>query len=147
MAQAFTLAFLLTFAQLAGAQDSTTKASTARRVWPIPALRAGTPALVSLGFGVLSSRANGFVGPFVSIEPGIRAGRASAGYSMVTGDLAAGPIVRASFLRRYRGDVQRNYVGLEAQYVVALLGPRIGVFRSTSGRDSYLLAVDFGVGF
>ena len=77
----------------------------------------------------------------------MRAGRASIGYSMVSGDLAAGPMVRASFLRRYRGDVQRNYAGIEVQYLIALLGPRIGVFRSTSGSNAYLLAVDFGIGF
>lgn len=140
------LAFVLSLGQSALAQDSTSHRERAARVWPLGGLRAGTPTLVSVGVGAIYTQTRDFVGPFISIEPGIRAGRASAGYSMIAGNLAAGTIFRASFLRRYRGARLGNYAGLEAQYVFGLVGPRVGVFRSMVG-DGYLLALDFGIGF
>lgn len=141
------LACLLALTHEARAQDSTVHRQLYSRIWPILGLRAGTPALLSLGAGALyTTSSDGFIGPFVSIEPGLRAGRASAGYSIVGGNLAAGWAFRASFLRRYRGDVQRNYAGLEAQFMAALVGPRIGLFRSLTG-SAWLFAADFGIGF
>ena len=144
---AMILALGLLFARTARGQDSLSQQSAAKRVWPLPAVRAGTPAIVSVGMGAVYADVGDFVGPFISIEPGLRAGRASIGYSLVTGNLTAGTMVRGSFLRRYRGRSQGNYVGFEAQYVVALLGPRFGVFRSTRKGGGYLVAADVGIGF
>jgi hypothetical protein len=141
------LALSLLLAPTAQGQDSTARLSNARRIWPIVGLRAGTPATVSAAFGAAYARRSDFVGPFISIEPGLSAGRASMGLSLLTGNLAAGPIVRGSVLRRYRGDSQGNYVGVELQYVVVFLGPRIGLFRSTKTGNPNLFTADFGFGF
>jgi hypothetical protein len=120
-------------------------AKDGRRLFVLPGLRFGTPAAASLSLGLGAVRLKDFVGPVISVEPGIRAGRASIGHAWIRGNLPTGPAVRASFLRRYSHDKQGNYVGAEVQYVLVFTGPRIGVFRSLRGSRT-LFSIDYGLG-
>lgn len=79
------------------------------------------------------------------VEPGIRAGRVSVGYSAVGGQIPVGGSVRVSFLRNYGRRPLANYFGVEAQALIAF-GLRVGLFRSLQDTDvrfvwdvSYLL--------
>jgi hypothetical protein len=126
--------------------QESTPAGDRRRFFLIPGLRFGTPAVASLSFGLAAVRMQDFVGPVISVEPGLRAGRASIGHAWVRGSLPTGPGVRASFLRRYSHDHQGNYIGAEVQYMLVLLGPRIGIFRSLRGART-MVSADFGLGF
>lgn len=112
----------------------------------------GSPAGPSLAFGVLYTRDDLFRvdelrGPFASIEPGFRWGRASIGHAYMKFDgIPVGRSLRESFLRKYCGSAQRSYLGVEAQFILALVSVRAGVFRPLRGAGRVLLSWDVGLG-
>lgn len=84
---------------------------------------------------------------FAMIEPGVNAGRVSAGYLVMAGNLASGWSARASVLKRW---TSRNglYVGGEVGgMLVGGLGPRLGLFTPIRGTDrrGIVFFIDFGI--
>lgn len=117
----------------------------------VPGLHAGTPAIVSVTVAVartIERRPEGWRDVFLALEPGIAAGRLSAGYGRFTGNLATGYTVRATALRRWK-DTSANYTGVEASLHTVFLGPRVGVFVPLGHGDTrrVMLSVDLAFGY
>ena len=85
---------------------------------------------------------------FVVAEPGVGAGRLSAGYRVIAGNLASGWSARATLLKRWRSE-NALYVGGElGGMLVGGIGPRMGVFIPVAGSDrrGLVLFLDLGIG-
>ena len=115
-------------------------------------LHVGTPAIVSASVGAFreiseSSRTGRRQSVFAVVEPGVKAGRISAGFGDSYGTLGTGWTIRASALRVWRGDVG-NYLGAEVAAIALGFGPRVGVFRQVGGGGAASMRVtaDFAFG-
>ncbi len=130
-----------------GALTRTPSAAAGNHFWAPFGVHGGSPAGASVGVGVAYGPAEDLRAMFLFAEPGLHAGRLSLGYSAITGNLATGVTVRASTMRVYAGDDQRNYGGAEGQLVALLVGVRMGLFHSLGGSGRYLFTWDLGFGF
>lgn len=117
----------------------------------VPGFHAGTPATVSVTIALARSidrRRDGWQDAFIAVEPGLAAGRLSAGYARFEGNLATGYTVRATALRRWRNR-SANYVGVEGSLHALFLGPRVGVFipLARGDGDRVMLTIDVTLGY
>jgi hypothetical protein len=124
--------------------------SASRRTWHlVPGVHIGSPALVSalLAVGRCIGCTNFVVRHvFVSVEPGMNAGRMSLGYASAKSvQMPVGFTARATFLRRWR-DVGVNYAGVEVSGHLIFIGPRVGLFREIGGKGGRL-SLDYSLGY
>ena len=69
---------------------------------------------------------------FAVVEPGVKAGRVSAGYIRMTGNLGTGWSVRGTVLQRW-SPTNDLYGGAELGLMMFGMGPRVGFFKPLRG--------------
>jgi hypothetical protein len=115
-------------------------------------LHVGTPAALSVALGAYRQLSDTpgegrTQALFALVEPGVKAGRVSAGYGNSYGTLGTAWMIRATALRVWHGTIG-SYVGAEASIVALGLGPRLGIFRQVGAGSgsSVRVTADFAFG-
>jgi hypothetical protein len=126
-----------------------------RQRWiPFVGVHVGGPAVGSLAIGpAVLTRPAGSHPPrtdqgllFAVVEPGVEAGRVSAGFLPAMGQMGSGVQARATILRKWKTPTQ-TFVGGELTLMpFFVMGPRIGVFNRIRGGAGWFVFVDFGFG-
>lgn len=153
---------LLYISLAAGCAQNPRPAPTSEFIYGI---HIGMPEQVSVGVGaarVLSRQIDSMNHKvhddrdvFMLAEPGVTGARVSLGYGFARTQVRETDLanVRLSAFRRWSGDSNRVYVGMEGSAVALeefALGVRAGVFARVSGPSGgsrYLFALDFPIGW
>jgi hypothetical protein len=114
----------------------------------------GGPAQASIAFGPAYRVRTSLGGPkadkaeylFAFVEPGVRAGRLSVGYTALVGNLGTGFTLRASMLRTWKPTAETWFGGEISGMPLGTLGPRLGIFYPARGPRAIRIVWDFGIG-